>query len=193
MVGSKKAVTLVEIMMAIVILAIAVLPVIAAFSQYYGVSTKQFDQELALKVSEAAMNKLLSYRYSAFANNETFVVPLDLQTPAGAVTGNLNFAGGNGTSGPIQIGNVTYNFTAEIEKVFIAQNIEAPHANALEFKYPLDPGAAPFPLPPPPPPPVAAVASYSCFDDLIMIKLKVDFGGPKNHFELSAFRADMNQ
>lgn len=187
-------------MMAIVILAIAVLPVIAAFSQYYGVSTKQFDQELALKISEAAMNKLLSYRYSAFANNEIFVVPLDLQTPAGAVTGNLNFAGGNGTSGPIQIGNVTYNFTAEVEKVFVAQNIDAPHTNALEFKYPLDPAMSPFPPPPPPPPPappppppLAAVASYSCFDDLIMIKLKVDFGGPKNHFELSAFRADMNQ
>ncbi len=195
--GRRKAVTLVEIMMAIVIIAIAVLPAIGTFSRYYGLASRQFDQELALKISEAAMNQLLAYKYSAFSNNETFVVPLNFQTPEGSVTGNLNFTGGAGTSGPIKIGNVTYQLNAAVEKVFIAQNIQTPHNNALEFKYPVDPAHCPFPLPPPPPPPapppVAAVASYSCFDDLVMIKLTVDFGGPKDHFELISFRADMNE
>lgn len=187
----RRAVTLVEIMIAIVILAVAVLPVIVAFSRYYGVASRQFDNELALKLSEAAMNKLLNFRYLPLVNNESFSVPLDFQTPAGAVVGNLNFSGGTGTSGPIQIGNVTYNLTAEVTRVFVAQDIDTPHTNALEFEFAIDPADSPVPVPPPPP--AAVVGRYSCQDDLIMIKLSVDYGGPKDHFELAAFRADMNQ
>lgn len=192
----QKAVTLVEIMMAIVIIALALLPAIGTFSRYYGLASRQFNQETALKLSEAVMNQLLAYQYSAFIDDSSFTVPINLQTPEGNVTGNLNFEQPvtstgkpstektwkrRATSNQIKIGGVTYKFAAEVEKVFFAQDIQKPHNQALEFKY----AVASFPNP--------VVASYSSFDDLIMIKLAVNFGRPKDHFELITFRADMNK
>ncbi|MEW6709154.1 MAG: prepilin-type N-terminal cleavage/methylation domain-containing protein [Candidatus Riflebacteria bacterium] len=192
--SERPGVTLVEIMMAIVILALAVLPVIGTFSKFYGTASRQLEQETALKISEATMNKLMSHRYSELVTGSSFNLPLDFQTPAGILTGSLNFAGTTGNSGPVKIGNVTYSITAEVEKVFIAQNILTPHMNAMELKYPIDPtdpNAPPMP-PSPGPPPLAAIATYSCSDDLIMIKLKVNYGGPKE-VELMSFRADMSR
>ncbi len=184
--SKRSGVTLVEIMMAIVILALAVLPVIGSFSKFYGTASRQLEQETALKISEATMNKLMSHQYSELVTGASFSLPLDFRTPEGVLTGSLNFAGSTGNSGPVKIGNVTYNITAEVEKVFIAQDILTPHPNAMELKYPIDP---------PPVPPshdLAAIATYSCSDDLIMIRLKVNYGGPKD-VELMSFRADMSR
>lgn len=190
----RKAVTLVEIMIAIVILALSVLPVIGTFSQYYGVATRQLDQETALKISEATMNKLLSQNYKDLVNNAAFSLPLNFQTPTGGFIGNMNFAGGNGSSGPIKLGKLTYKLDASIEKVFVAQDILAPHPLALEFKYGVDPSLLPPPDPPPPgPPPLAGIATYSSTDDLILIKLTVNYGGQAHNVEISAFRADMSK
>ncbi|MFZ5951792.1 MAG: type IV pilus modification PilV family protein [Candidatus Rifleibacteriota bacterium] len=192
--SNRSGVTLVEIMMAIVILALAVLPVIGTFSKFYGTASRQLEQETALKISEATMNKLMSHRYSELVTGSSFNLALDFQTPAGVLTGSLSFGGSTGSSGPIKIGNVTYNITAEVEKVFIAQDILTPHPNAMELKYamdPTDPAAPPAP-PIPGPPPLAVIATYSCSDDLIMIKLKVNYGGPKD-VELVSFRADMSR
>jgi prepilin-type N-terminal cleavage/methylation domain-containing protein len=190
-----RGVTLVEIMMALVILALAILPVIGTFSKYYGVATRQLDQEIALKIGEAAMNKLMAHKYSDMVKGESFTVPLDFQTPSGTLTGQMNFDGGTGVSGPIKIGKVTYQISARIDKVFVAQNLSSLHTKALMFRFPVDPVG----MPPGPPPqvgaslPLAIIATYSSFDDLVAIKLKVDFGGPKDKVELTSFRADMTR
>jgi prepilin-type N-terminal cleavage/methylation domain-containing protein len=186
----RQGMTLVEVLMALVILAIAVLPVISALTQYYGVASRQFDNETALKLAEAAMNKILAHKYSALAKGETFSLPLDFSTPDGTVAGALSFSGGNATSGPIEVGKITYNISVETQTLFFAQNIDAPHDNALEFKFAAEPPLPPIAGSPPPPP---TVASYSCFDDLIGIRLIVEYGGPKDRVELAAFRADMSQ
>lgn len=190
----RKGVTLVEILMALVILALAILPVIGTFSKYYGVASRQMEQEIALKIGEAAMNKLMSHKYSDLAKAANFSLPLNFQIPSGAFAGSLVFAGGTGKSAPIKIGKSSYVVSAVVDKVFIAQNLSIQHSNALEFKYALDPIELPPPdTLPPGPPPLALVATYSCFDDLVSIKLRVNYGGPKDSVELSTFRADMTK
>ena len=186
----RKAVTLIEILIAVFILAVAVLPVVGTFSKFYGLASRQMEQETALKIAEAAMNKLISHRYSDLAGNKAFTVPLEFVTPEGAISGNLDFAGNMATSTPIVMGNTVFRINSSVERIFVAQNINSPHDKALEFKYPVS-------LPPPStggPPPTPVMTTYSSFDDLLMIKLRVVFGsGTKDIVELSSFRADMNK
>ncbi|MGM0600640.1 MAG: prepilin-type N-terminal cleavage/methylation domain-containing protein [Candidatus Rifleibacteriota bacterium] len=187
----KKGITLVEIMMALVILALAALPVIGTFSKYYGVASRQMDQEIALKIAEATMNKLMAYNYSDMISGGTFSVPVTFDTPTGGFSGNLNFNSGVTSSTSVTVGKITCNISAQIEKIFVAQNLGGIHTNALEFEYGVEP---PPPSSPGPPPPPVGIASYSSFDDHIVIKLRVDYGsGQKDFVELAAFRADMTR
>jgi prepilin-type N-terminal cleavage/methylation domain-containing protein len=188
---TKNGITLVEIMMALVILALAALPVVGTFSKYYGLASRQMDQEIALKIAEATMNKLMAHTYSEMALGGTFSAPITFETPAGVFSGNLNFNGGVASSTSVTVGKITCNISAQIDKVFVAQNLAGIHGNALEFKFGVEP-------PPPsgsgPPPPLVGIASYSSFDDHIVIKVRVDYGsGQKDHVELAAFRADMTR
>ncbi len=183
----KAGLSLVEILMALFILAIAILPALGTFSSYYGVATRQMDQEIALKLGEAVVNVLMTTTYSELILGTTPSLPLNIQTPSGSYEGTLNFTGGYATGTPVTIGKTSYIIGAEVKKIFIAQNIQAPHNRALEFTWqapgaPLAGGA----------PPAPGVASYSCFDDLICIKVSVDYGGAKP-VQLATFRADMTR
>lgn len=184
----RAGLSLIEILMALIVLTIAVLPAIGTFSGYYGVATRQMDQEMALKLGEAVVNVLMAANYSELKDGAIPSLPLNIQTPSGSFAGTMTFSGGYASGTPVTIGKTKYIIGAEVKKVFLAQNITAPHNNALEFSWissdapPVSGGGG---APPPPP-----VATYSCFNDLICIKVSVDFGGAKP-VELATFRADM--
>ncbi len=184
----RAGLSLIEILMALFILTIAVLPAIGTFSGYYGVATRQMEQEMALKLGEAVVNVLMTANYSLLKDGAIPSLPLNIQTPSGSFAGTLTFAGGYASGTPVTIGKTRYIIGAEVKKIFLAQDITAPHNNALEFSW-ISPDAPPVPsagaAPPPPP-----VATYSCFNDLICLKVTVDFGGAKP-IELATFRADM--
>ncbi|HMM60292.1 MAG TPA: prepilin-type N-terminal cleavage/methylation domain-containing protein [Candidatus Rifleibacterium sp.] len=185
----RAGLSLVEILMALLILTIAVLPAIGAFSGYYGVATRQMMQEMALKLGEAVVNVLMTANYSELKEGAIPALPLNIQTPSGSFSGTMSFAGGYASGTPVTIGKTKYIIGAEVKKIFLAQNIGTPHNNALEFSW-ISPDAPPPPFgggaaPPPPP-----IATYSCFNDLICLKVTVDFGGAKP-IELATFRADM--
>lgn len=184
---SRAGLSLVEILVALVILAMAVLPAIGTFSSYYGVATRQMEQEIALKLGEAVINVMMSTTYSNLVLGNLTSLPLNIQTPSGSFEGNLNFSGGNATATPITIGRTKYIVGAQVKTIFRAQNINAPHSDALEFSYQLPPPPISGGGPPPP-----VVATYSCFDDLLCIRVTVDYGGPRP-VELATFRADMTR
>ena len=76
-------ISLVEILMALFILAIAVLPAIGSFSSFYGVATRQMEQEMALKLGEAVINVLMTTTYSELVKGTLTSLPLNIQTPSG--------------------------------------------------------------------------------------------------------------
>ena len=174
--------------MALLILTIAVLPAIEHFPAT-SVATRQMEQEMALKLGEAVVNVLMTANYSELKEGAIPALPLNIQTPSGSFSGTMSFAGGYASGTPVTIGKTKYIIGAEVKKIFLAQNIGTPHNNALEFSW-ISPDAPPPPFgggaaPPPPP-----IATYSCFNDLICLKVTVDFGGAKP-IELATFRADM--
>lgn len=180
----QRGVTLVEILIAFLILAVAVLPVVAVFSKYYGVSSKQLDQESALKIAEAAMNEILSARFSSLDGGVSFSIPLNLETPAGTFPGTFNFSGNTGSSNDIKIGPNTYKLTATTHKVFTAQNpLQPPNPSALVFRYMTVPDTGP----------PAVVATYACTDDMISVKMDIEYGKYKNKLSIITFRADMSK
>ncbi len=180
---ARAGMSLVEILMALFILTIAVLPAIGTFSGYYGVATRQMEQEMALKLGEGVINVLMTTTYSDLVKGTLTNLPLNIQTPSGTFVGTLNFTGESATSTPILIGKTSYIVGAEVKKVFLAQNIDTPHNNALLFSWQLpETASAATPV----------IATYSCRDDLLCIKVSVNYGG-QNQFKLATFRADMTR
>ena len=94
------------------------------------------------------------------------------------------------SSTSVTIGRASYAISAQVTTLFRAQNIETPHNDALVFGFR---DFAPPPGPPPPgPPPPPPVATYSCFDDLVCLRVRVDYG-QREAVELETFRADMSR
>ena len=191
--NTRRGVSLVEILVALVIMALAILPAIGAFSTSYGTATRQIEQETALKLGAAVVNVLLSANYDKLITGTLGTVPLNIQTPTGAFSGSLEFTGMTASSTSVAIGRATYSISARVATVFRAQNIDTPHNDALVFGF-RDFAAPPVPPGPPPPPPAppAPVATYSCFDDLVCIKVRVDYG-QREAIDLETFRADMSR
>ncbi len=187
----RRGISLVEILMALLILSIAVLPAVGTFSNYYGVATRQMDQEIALKLGESVISLLMNTAYSDLAQGKLTDLPMNFQTPSGSIEGTLSFNGYNAT-GTIEIGRVKHVINSSISKVFTAQNLDSPHKNALQFTWQSADPPPPMPIGAPPPPPGSNIASYSCFDDLLCIKVSVHYG-PGNPIELAVFRADMTK
>lgn len=190
--GLRQGVTLIEILIALVIMALAILPAIGAFSTFYGTATRQLEQEIALKLGESVVSVLLTANYEKLANGNLDTVPLNIQTPSGDFSGSLVFTGKLASSTSVSIGRASYTISAAVSTLFRAQNIEAPHNDALMFSFK---NYAPPPVVPgggPPPPPPEPIATYSCFDDLICIKVRVDYGH-REVIELETFRADMSR
>lgn len=177
----RQGVTLVEVMMALIILMLAIIPVISAFSKYYGVSSKQLDQEIALKITEATMNKLLSARFSSLnAGAVNIEFPLDIQTPAGVFSGKFKFSGSSGYSSDITLGANTYKLVASTSRIFEAQDPLAKdvNPNSLQFRYLDD---------------TAATQTYYCTDDMIAIQMNTKYGKSKKQLSMITFRADMTK
>lgn len=189
----RKGVTLVEILVALFIMALAILPAIGAFSSSYGVATRQLEQEIALKLGESVVNVLLTANYDRLISGSLGNIPLNIQTPSGDFKGALLFTGMTASSTSVTIGRASYAISAQVTTLFRAQNIETPHNDALVFGFrdfapPPGPPGPPPPGPPPPPP----VATYSCFDDLVCLRVRVDYG-QREAVELETFRADMSR
>lgn len=194
---SRKGVTLVEILIALFIMALAILPAIGAFSTSYGTATRQLEEEIALKLGESVVSVLLTANYDRLVSGTLGTLPLNIQTPNGDFSGALAFTGMTASAGAVVIGHASYSISVEINTLFRAQNMDAPHNDALVFSYrnfelPPGPPPPPPPLPLPGPVPPAPVATYSCFDDLVCLKVRVDYGH-REAVELETFRADMSR
>ena len=193
----KKAITVVEILVAVFILALAALPAIGTFSTYYSTATKQMEQETALKIAEAVINLMRSISYELIIDKTVGSVPLEIQTTGGTVSCNLVFSDSNnevvygeGIVTPvyytakcenIQINRVKYNINVDIIEVFKKQNLDTPHTEALSFIYYDDfkSGSTSEPI-----------KKYDSFDPAFIFNVSVGFVKTKP-IKLSSFRADM--
>jgi prepilin-type N-terminal cleavage/methylation domain-containing protein len=175
---SSAGVTLIEVMMALAIMAVAVFPILGAFTKFYGVSTKQLDQEIALKVGEATMNKLLEHKFSQLAKSQSFTInDLNFKTPNGNLTGVLNFDGKIGKSSKLKLGKSVYEIEFIVTKLFKADDPAA----AIKFVYPYLLSNS------------VDEDTYSCRDDFLALKVIVRYSQPVKEIELIAFRADMTK
>lgn len=179
----NKGMTLVEVLMALVILMLTIIPIIAAFSKYYGVSSKQLDQEIALKITEAAINKLLSAKFSSLNGAADINFPLNLQTPAGTFSGQFHFEDHNGKSNKIKLGANSYQLFASTSQVFEAQKLVpfVANPNSLQFRYIDDTSGTPV------------HSTYYCTDVMIAIQMDITYGKKENKLSMVTFRADMTQ
>ncbi len=192
----KSGVSLVEILIAMLILALAILPAVGTFSSYYGSSTRQMEQEMALKIAEATVNLLNSVSFEMFIDETITVAPLslDIQTPDGSYNGKLYFKKGlesdpskygfTGTTSTVEseklkINRVEYKIKVEAQRIYQAQVISAPHDNAMGLNY-FAVGEDGTPT----------TERYECFDDMYIFNVEVAFG---NAFpiRISSFRTDM--
>ena len=181
----NQGITLVEVLIALLILMGTILPVISAFSKYYGTSSKQLDQEIALKITEATMNKLLSAKFSSLnSSGSNIEFPLNFETPAGIFSGLFKFSGNDGYSNDIKLGANVYKITAKTSKLFIGQDplaVPPPTAlasGALVFRYAED----------------TSVKTYICTDDMISIQMNTKYGKNQTKtLQIITLRADMTQ
>ena len=194
----KSGVSLVEIIVALLILAMAALPAVGTFSTYYATSTKQMEQEMALKIAESVVNLINTLSYDMIIDKTLNKVPLDIQTPDGTVQGTLTFvepgpqmigqsADGKTPGHPdnlylkgfcedIQINRVKYRIEIDVIKEFRSQSYEVPHDDAMDFYYYNFSSSETF--------------RYSSFDPAFVFNITVGFGKAKP-IKLSSFRADM--
>jgi len=84
----KHGITLTEIMLATILMAVAILPVVGVFSQGHKLTQKDMRRIEAIHLAESSMNKLLKLPYN--------------QVPNGTLTSNLAAA-----SGTVPLGNVS--------------------------------------------------------------------------------------
>ena len=197
-VHKKSGVSLVEIIVALLILALAALPAVGTFSTYYSTSTRQMEQEMALKIAESVINLMQSLSYDMINDGTLTAVPLDIQTPDGTVHGTLNF----GKPGPqmiglsadgktpghqnnlyligscegIQINRVKYHSDVSIIREFRPQIVDNPHKEAMTFYYYDDNASETF--------------KYDSTDSGYVFNVTVSFGKSKP-IKLSSFRADL--
>ncbi len=194
----KSAVSFVEIITALFILTLAILPAVGTFSSYYSLSTRQMEQEMALKIAESVINLMNTVSYDMIIDKTLNSVPLNIQTPNGTVQGTLIFkevdprtiglsADGNtprhpdnihlqGVCEEIQINRIKYQVVVNVIREFRPQNLNTQHNEAMDFYY-YDYAASDS-------------VRYSSFDFAFVFNVMVSFGNAKP-IKLSSFRADM--
>ena len=194
----KSGVSLVEIIVALLILALAALPAVGTFSSYYATSTKQMEQEMALKIAESVVNLMNTISYDMIIDKTLNKVPLDIQTPDGTIQGTLVFKEPgpqmigmsqdgktpehpdnfhlHGFCEDIQINRVKYRVEVSIIREFKKQEISKPHGEAMDFFY------YDFLT--------SDILRYSSFDYGFVFNVAVSFGKAKP-IRLSSFRVDM--
>lgn len=193
---STKGVSLPEVLVAILIMAGALFPLIRIFSRSYLHSSKQAYQEQALKIAEGVLAKLMAVQFELLeAPSGAVDLPFEVVHGNGSIGGQITLAGvppiGSGT---VSIGKVGFHILAEITREF-----HGPPGgpNALMFHHfaagsPPPPPAPLFPPYIPPPPPGQVVATYSCPDSIL--RLAVTVSNPESlPVKLATFRADLRK
>ncbi len=203
-----KGVTLVEVLIAMFIFGLSVLPIISTFSQSFTLASKQVDQEMGLKIAEAAMNKVCAVEFGALDTQKSgpanTPLPFEIQTPAGMVNTVINLGSSNLSTaaggGMVTIGKTEFRINVSTSKEFegFSFPVVTPPTNALVYSFPdltpLNPPAGlPFFPPPPDFPPGAIIASYSCPQSFLKINVDVTYGDPRRTISLTSFRADLRE
>ena len=156
--------TLTEILMALLVLAMAVFPLIRSFTQNQALAVRQLEKEIALKVAEAALNAAMSGPYDLLTRGSGATganLPLRVELPnQPPITLSVLFDGpGNGkTTGTVtfRVGPTDFTLTIDNDPLY-----GGPGGTPLGFRYgDLPPGGAP------------ATATYSCPPDELVIRIK---------------------
>ncbi len=199
----REGLTLPEVLVALIVLAVAVFPLIRVFSSSYVLASKQTFQEQALKIAEATLAKLMAVNFEILDNCPASVdLPFEVIHSSGTLNGRITLQGSPALgSGSVDIGRVHYGIQAQITREFFGP---AGSSNALMFHYfhPLPPpDLKPEPPPPPspplppfllPPPPGLMIATYSCPD--CFLKIAVTVTNPESQpVRMATFRADLRR
>ncbi|HNV70850.1 MAG TPA: type II secretion system protein [Candidatus Ozemobacteraceae bacterium] len=176
-IGRQHGISLIELMVALVLVGIAVIPVIPVFTQSYVSSSRQVDQEMAIKIAEATVNQMGAVRFDHLNNPGVGVsVPLRYEVPGGTVNASLNLSGSPGTgSASFKIAKTPYEVGVSVTRLFDAVS------NPLVFYY-FDAFAG-------------KIASYACPDDFLKIDVLVQYqpGDVPVIASLTSFRANLVQ
>ncbi|MBI3038606.1 hypothetical protein HYY75_06070 [bacterium] len=188
MLYTKSGVTLLEILLSLVILLLAILPIIQTFTQSYQLTGRQIQQETAVKVAEAAINKLMATRFDFLDNASTpVIVPLLLDLPgAPGIQADLRLEGNpaQGT-GTFSFVNIPFKIIVEVNHLFKGP---AGSPNSLWLSYAFnkfDDVNVPI---------ATYVASYSCPDSFLGMNVRVRYTVNNQTVEtvLNTCRANLN-
>lgn len=157
-------------MMSILILALAVFPLIRSFTQNHALAVRQLDQEIALKVAEAALNAAMSGHFEILDSGSTAAgasLPLRLELPnqPPIITSIVLTGPGKGkTSGTtsFRAGATLFSVSIDCDPLFGDSPTTAP----LGFAY----GDGP-----------TQVAAYSCPPEERIIRIKSGVSWEANH------------
>ena len=193
--SKKTGITLIEVLIALIILALAVLPAVGTFSTYFSTATRQMEQEMALKIAESVVNLLQTLSFETFLHGSMDDCALDIQTPDGLVSGALKFTPVDvnmltglvrprkcfvGESEPIKINRVDYKIEVEIYRCFVPQFINSPNEDDMIFAY-FDTEETDK---------SKTIKTYDSFDDGYIFNVTVKYG-KATPIKLSTFRTDM--
>ncbi len=194
----KYGVTFTEILIAMFVLALAVLPAVGTFSTYYTSATRQMEQEMALKIAESVVNLMQTISYDLLIDQTAFPIQLDIKTSDRTVPCQLslvenssrNITYEDGTIAKvlysvkcdnIQINRIKYNINVDIIMAFEGLSFEHPEQEAMSFIYYDNFSVSDS---------VEHIKKYDSFDPAFIFNVSVGFGKAKP-IKLSAFRADM--
>lgn len=154
---NRRAISLIELMVALVLVGIAIIPIIPVFTQSYVSSSRQIDQEMAIKIAEATVNQMGAVRFDQLINAGGGVaVPLRYEVPGGTVNTTLTLSGSPSTgSASFKIARTPYEVGVGVTKLYDAV------ANPLVFSY-YDAFSC-------------KVATYACPDDFLKIDVMVKY------------------
>lgn len=156
--------------MAILILALAVFPLIRSFTQNHALAVRQLDQEIALKIAEAALNAAMSGHFELLDSGSAAAgasLPLRLELPnQPPISTSIVLAGpGQGkTSGAttFRVGATQFSVSIDCDPLFG----DSPTTSPLGFAYGDGPNL---------------VATYSCPPDERVIRIKSGVSWEANH------------
>lgn len=186
--------SLVELLLAMLVIAIVAFPLVRSVTLYYSIAAKQQFQEQALKIAEGAINKFLSIEFERLENLSGKEINFNYYTSSSDKEAKIKFETEKNGSCTITIGNVNYNLEVLVDKVF--DKIENPLSfyflQKEEFlgNYKLDNSLLPAFLKPPPP--GYSIATYPSPDSVFWIHVQVT----NNHIkpvDLDVLRCDLRK
>jgi len=176
--GSRRGLSLVELLVAFFLIAMIILPIMRSLPQSFGLAGRQADQEIAIKIGESAVNTLLAVpfeRVSGAPGSQN--ISFEIETGSGTLPAQLLIDGANGT-GSVRIGRTDFQIRIALKPEFSGPP-QAPTALVFSF---MDPVA-----------PTPKLASYACPDPFIRIQVDVEYGQRGVPVSLATFRADLRQ